>query len=124
MAWVRIAGEGETARTVGADGLSDPKQGVDACGRTRASGVSSLCEVLMPTVLREGGLRFFFWSGDRSEPPHIHVTREDRVAKFWLEPVRFASNAGFSRSELASIERQVRLHESTLTEAWDEFFGA
>lgn len=41
----------------------------------------------MPTVLRTGSYRFFFVSVDRGEPPHIHGRREDRVAKFWLDPV-------------------------------------
>ncbi|MGH7393728.1 MAG: DUF4160 domain-containing protein, partial [Candidatus Rokuibacteriota bacterium] len=38
----------------------------------------------MPTVLRSGPYRFFFYSGDGGEPPHIHVEREDNTAKFWL----------------------------------------
>jgi len=41
----------------------------------------------MPTVLRRGPYRFFFVSVDWSEPPHIHVRREDKTAKFWLDPV-------------------------------------
>jgi hypothetical protein len=44
----------------------------------------------MPTVLRVGPYRFFFYAGDRDEPAHIHVEREDKVAKFWLDPIRTA----------------------------------
>ena len=40
----------------------------------------------MPTILREGPYRFFFYASDREEPPHVHVERDDRVAKFWLDP--------------------------------------
>lgn len=36
----------------------------------------------MPTVLRIGPYRFFFYSGDGGEPPHIHVERDDAIAKF------------------------------------------
>ena len=39
----------------------------------------------MPTVLRERGFRFFFYADDRSEPRHVHIQREARTAKFWLE---------------------------------------
>ena len=47
----------------------------------------------MPTVLRIGGpYRFFFFAGDRGELPHIHVEREDKLAKFWLDPVRLQSS--------------------------------
>lgn len=48
----------------------------------------------MPTLLREGPYRFFFYSdeGDPREPPHVHVTAGERLAKFWLEPVALASS--------------------------------
>ena len=52
----------------------------------------------MPTVLRDGPYRFFFYSGDREEPPHVHVERERNVAKFWLSEVRLQSSGGFSRA--------------------------
>jgi hypothetical protein len=42
----------------------------------------------MPTVLTVGPYRFFFYAGDRDEPLHVHVEREDKVAKFWLDPIR------------------------------------
>lgn len=77
----------------------------------------------MPTVLRSGPYRFFFFAGDRDEPQHIHVERDDRIAKFWLDPVRLQSSGGFSRIEIARIERLVRNHLVVLREAWDEYFG-
>ncbi len=39
----------------------------------------------MPTVLRNGPYRFFFYAGDRDEPPHIHIERDNNIAKFWLD---------------------------------------
>jgi hypothetical protein len=48
----------------------------------------------MPTVLRSGPYRFFFYAGDGAEPPHIHVERDDGEAKFWLDPVRLKRNNG------------------------------
>ena len=51
----------------------------------------------MPTVLRMESYRFFFYSGDCDEPAHIHVEREDKVAKFWLDPVRLSHSGGFGR---------------------------
>jgi hypothetical protein len=77
----------------------------------------------MPTVLREGGYRFFFYSGDGVEPPHIHVEREGRTAKYWLKPVRLASSGGFRRVDLRQIEAIVVRQCALLLEAWDEFFG-
>lgn len=43
---------------------------------------------MSPTVLQSGPYRFFFYSSDRGEPTHVHITRERKEAKFWLEPVR------------------------------------
>jgi len=77
----------------------------------------------MPTVLRRDGYRFFFYAGDRGEPPHIHVEREDRIAKYWLDPVRLASSGGFRRGEIKTIELIVVADHERLMEAWNDFFG-
>jgi len=65
----------------------------------------------------------FFYAGDRDEPPHVHVERDDRIAKFWLDPIRLQGSAGFSRVELARIERLVTDRRVLLCEAWNEYFG-
>jgi len=78
----------------------------------------------MPTVLRIGPYRFFLYGGDRDEPLHIHVERDDMVAKFWLLPVRLASSGGFGRVELTRIQKIVVEHQKLLTEAWHEYFGS
>jgi len=77
----------------------------------------------MPTVAVIGPYRVFFYAGDRPEPAHVHVERENKVAKFWLDPVRLARSGGFSRKELGRILALVREHESRLIEAWNEYFG-
>ena len=77
----------------------------------------------MPTVLRKGPYRFFFYAGDRDEPVHVHVERDDNVAKFWLEPVRLHSSGGFSRAEIARVQNLVRACADELKEAWDGYFN-
>lgn len=57
----------------------------------------------MPTVLRTGPYRFYFYSHEPGEPPQVHVDRDDRSAKFWLNPVALARNFGFPASELGRI---------------------
>ena len=54
----------------------------------------------MPDVLREGPYRFFFYSADQVEPPHVHVRRDRQTAKFWLDPVALERSRGMSNSEL------------------------
>ena len=76
----------------------------------------------MPTVLRVGSYRFFFYAGDRDEPPHVHVEREDKVAKFWLDPSRLQRSGGFSRREIDKMHKLVSRHQGKLLEAWNEYF--
>ncbi len=77
----------------------------------------------MPTVLRIGPYRFFFYSSDGDEPPHIHIERDDKIAKFWLEPVRLQNSGGFVRTEINEIQRMTIDHQQELLEAWNDFFG-
>ncbi len=77
----------------------------------------------MPTVLRKVPYRFFFTSLDYGEPPHIHVMRDRKVAKFWLDPVSLQKTGRFSRTELNKIARLVHEHRELFLESWYEFFG-
>ena len=76
----------------------------------------------MLTVLRIGPYRFFFYAGDRDEPPHVHVERERFTAKFWLDPVRLQRSGGFRSPEIIRIQGMVEENRERLLESWDEFF--
>lgn len=78
----------------------------------------------MPTLLRWGPYRFFFYSGDGTERPHVHIQRDTKVAKFWLQPVLMENSGGFSPSELQDIKRLVVEHAVGFLERWNEFFSA
>ena len=78
----------------------------------------------MPTVLRLEGYRFYFYSHEPNEPPHVHVDKGGATAKFWLEPVGLARNFGFSPKELRRVQRLVRRHQAALLEAWHGHLGA
>ena len=88
----------------------------DGCGdkKMSGSGVSSPGPLflvhrstgvipIMPTVLRVGPYRLFFYAADGSEPAHVHVEHDACVAKFWLDPVRVATNTGFKPRALREI---------------------
>ena len=64
-----------------------------------------------------------FASLDRGEPPHIHVRRENRGAKFWLEPVVLQKAGRFNRTELREIAQLVEMNQAPLLESWNAFFG-
>ncbi len=77
----------------------------------------------MPTVLRIGPYRFFFYSSDKNEPVHVHVEREDNIAKVWLDPVRLQNSGGFKRSEINRILLIINEHQYELLEAWNDYFS-
>jgi len=76
----------------------------------------------MPTILQSGPYRFFFYAGDRGEPPHVHVERDNESAKFWLTPVRLEYSGGFSRAEIRRSEQLVEENREILLRGWNEYF--
>lgn len=77
----------------------------------------------MPTVLRVGPYRFFFYAGDRDEALHIHVERDDKIAKFWIDPMRLQNSGGFTRTEIGQILKIINRYYPQLVEAWHEYFS-
>ncbi|WP_055076550.1 DUF4160 domain-containing protein [Pseudanabaena sp. 'Roaring Creek'] len=77
----------------------------------------------MPTILRIGAYRFYFYSHEPNEPPHIHIDRDNLTAKFWLQSVSLAQNIGFSAKELRKLQSMVIENQTQLLEAWYEYFG-
>lgn len=78
---------------------------------------------MSPTVFRERGYRFFFFSREE-ERRHVHVHSADGEAKFWLEPaIELAKTHGLSDQKLAKIKKIVEEHEHELINAWNSYFG-
>ncbi|TAL70575.1 MAG: DUF4160 domain-containing protein [Bacteroidetes bacterium] len=77
----------------------------------------------MPTLLVSGPYRFYFYSHETSEPPHVHVDRDMCSVKFWLEPVTLAKNIGFSAIELNKIYRIIVNNRESFLEEWNEYFS-
>ncbi len=77
----------------------------------------------MQTVLKIGPYRFFFFSGDKEEPKHIHVEKDNKIAKFWLMPVRLQNSGGFKRDEIALINKLVMENVDVLIGGGDEYFN-
>jgi hypothetical protein len=78
----------------------------------------------MPTVKNiPGPYRFFFYSFDCNEPKHVHVQREKKICKFWLESISLSKNGGFSPKELNSIRQIIESNLIKILEAWREHCG-
>ena len=79
---------------------------------------------MSPTVFREKGYRFFFFSREESRM-HVHIVSGDGETKFWLAPdIELAQNHGYNRQQLKEIESLVEDHRDELISAWKQHFGS
>ena len=74
----------------------------------------------MPTVLRSGPYRFYVYSHEPDEPPHIHVESAENAAKFWLTPIEFAWAVGYNSKELRQVRELVEENRDFFLEKWYE----
>ena len=77
----------------------------------------------MPTIFSNGPYRFFFYVGDRDEPIHVHVERDDSIAKFWIEPIRLQRSSGFRSVDLRRIRKIIEEKQNDIVEFWNEYFN-
>ena len=78
----------------------------------------------MPTILRFGPYRFYFYSHEPNEPPHIHIDRDNLSAKFWLKKVAVAENIGFKQKELNNLDELVCKHQKHFLSEWYGYFSS
>lgn len=76
----------------------------------------------MPTVLKSGPYRIYFYSHEPNEPPHVHVDRDNQSCKFWIASVSLARNLGFDAKELRDIASILVENQQHLLEAWHDYF--
>jgi len=80
----------------------------------------------MPTLWREDGFRYFFFSNEGSprEPVHVHVEKGEAQARFWLRPdVSVAYNEGYDARTLRRLMATVEATRARIERAWHEYFG-
>lgn len=78
----------------------------------------------MPTVCIIGPYRFYFYSHEPNEPPHIHIDREDFSAKFWLKEISLAKNLGFRQKEINTLHELVCNNQKQFLDKWHEYFSS
>jgi len=79
---------------------------------------------MSPTILREAGYRFFFFSREESRR-HVHIVSSGCEAKFWLEPqIELAKNYRYSSHQLKEIKQLIEVHYNELISAWQQHFGS
>lgn len=77
---------------------------------------------MSPTIFREDGFRFYFFSREESRM-HVHVQCADGEAKFWLEPsVQLAQNQGLKAHQVRAVQLLVEEHADEIRRAWTRYF--
>jgi hypothetical protein len=77
----------------------------------------------MPTIFRKLGFRFFFYSNEGNEPPHVHVEKGDGDGKYWIEPVKKSYMRNFKKREEKQVNQIVHDEQETFKKKWYEFFS-
>ncbi len=77
----------------------------------------------MPKVMDYRGYRFSFFSQDCAEPPHIHVTKDNSAAKFWLRPIALQDAWGYNKSDLNELQDVISDSVDLILVRWNEHCG-
>ncbi len=72
----------------------------------------------MPVVLRVKGYRFWFYEADLDEPAHVHIGKNGKEAKIWLDTIKMARAGKFRAIEQREIERIIKSNHDFLMSAW------
>lgn len=87
----------------------------------RRGGVRQSARDNVPTIHRERGYRFHFFSDERQEPPHVHVQLGDGEAKLWLTDGALVYSVGLSAPQLRVVREIVAANRQRMLRAWDEY---
>jgi hypothetical protein len=77
----------------------------------------------LPTLFIWQGYKFRFYALDMGEPPHIHVVKDGKSLKVWLNAVAVARNVGYNDRDVDRLLAVVSEHRDEWIEAWNDFFG-
>lgn len=76
----------------------------------------------MPTIIKQSGYRFFFYVNDHL-PKHIHIEKDNKTAKFNLEPLQLVKSRKFNASEVKEIRKLVENNTELFKQKWNEHFS-
>ncbi len=77
----------------------------------------------MPTILRQDGFRFYFFSNENQEPPHVHIDKNNCTMKIWLHDNTIACTIGYNTKEINKLIKITSKNNLLLERAWHEHFS-
>ena len=76
------------------------------------------------------GYKFFFWSNENAEPPHVHVCRGKQTSnatKFWItaDGIKLDHNKSqIPQNDLKKIARYILENRADILAAWFDYFNS
>lgn len=77
----------------------------------------------MPTIFRKLGFRFFFYSDEGDEPPHVHFKKGHGEGKYWLEPLQKVFARRLNAQDERKADKIVREEQENFKKKWYDFFN-
>lgn len=77
----------------------------------------------VPTVFRKNGFRYFFYSGEGNEPPHIHVIGRGGEMKIWLNSLEISRSFNLAASDQKEAFLIAKENVRMFLDAWRKFHG-
>lgn len=77
----------------------------------------------MPTILRINGFRFFFYSNEGNEPPHIHVVGHGGEMKIWLNPIEVSNIYGMNAKDQREVLKITQDNAKMFLDKWMVYHG-
>jgi len=96
---------------------------LDMACKVQVESSKARTEDALPTVFREAGFRFHFYSNEGNEPPHVHITGKGGEMKVWIPEMSVEFSYRLSASEQRKIISLVKKNLDLLLEKWNEFTG-
>lgn len=75
----------------------------------------------MPTILRENGFRFFFYSHEGNEPAHIHIIGRGGEMKVWLYSLTIAYAYNLTATDQRDALKITKENVILLRAKWKEW---
>jgi hypothetical protein len=76
---------------------------------------------MSPTVFREDGFRFWFYSDEKGHAPHVHVGKSGQAAAIWIADGSVKESGDMRGADLREAQRLVRENAVDLLEAWRRY---
>jgi len=75
----------------------------------------------MPTIYRENGFRFFFYTHEGNEPAQVHVIGKGGEMKVWLNPIQISKVYNLSSKDQRAVLLITSKNSDFFKKEWSKY---